>query len=463
MHQFLNENGAAYGELQRQAQSVCVEFPDQEMPAGASPTRARIGFEIDDSGFATLYVERGIQYSGTNEEVREWFERGGKWFTDFDQLRRWIQGPLARAYRTGRANPSSLPQRPSARLQSSLRPEALTDMQAVRQGLEEQTPALFLDAAQLFEDLCETVRGQDRVLRTLAESLCSHVARKDPRRPARIFMIGPTGVGKTKAAESIAPAIRSQVGSAGGYVFLRLDMSEYQERHRISQLLGSPQGFVGYYDGAQLPDALRANDKTIVLFDEIEKAHPDILKTLMNTMDAGRLSTARGNGRSREIDCRRAIFIFTSNLDATGILSDLEAQEGGFEDLTIVDAVCRRRLEASGIKPELVGRIGTFLVFRPLSMDTQAEIISLSIPRVAKEFGVAVSYIAPSVILSILSEGKSAGFGARPYEYLVEYLLGRQFAEMAATGQNVPIEVHGDAPPYQCIPASTFKQPILRR
>jgi ATP-dependent Clp protease ATP-binding subunit ClpA len=226
-------------------------------------------------------------------------------------------------------------------------------------------------------------------------------------------------------------------------------MSEYQERHRISQLIGAPQGYVGYGEGAQLADKLRANPRTIVLFDEIEKAHPDILRALMNAMDAGRLSTASANGGGHEIDCRRAVFIFTSNLDATEILQEIETRSV-FGNRAAVDAVCRNHLRATGVAPELVGRIGCFLVFRPLHREARAEVVTLAIRRVAEEYGVHVVRIAATVVADILRASSPEGFGVRPDEYLVDEVLGPCLADAAATGSKERMEVI-PGPPCQCV------------
>jgi ATP-dependent Clp protease ATP-binding subunit ClpA len=213
--------------------------------------------------------------------------------------------------------------------------------------------------------------------------------------------VGPTGVGKTRAAESLPAALKSVDPTGIGHGYVRLDMAEYQERHRISQLFGAPQGYVGYGDRSQLVDALVENPKTIVLFDEIDKAHPDVLRSLMNAMDAGRISSPSIVGRGREVDCRQAIFLFTSNLDCDRILSELE-ERAAFEQHPVVDTVCQQRLRVVGMAPELIGRIGTFLVFQPLSLDARAEIVALSVKQVAEEYGLRVERIAPAVILSIL-------------------------------------------------------------
>ena len=245
------------------------------------------------------------------------------------------------------------------------------------------------------------------------------------------------------------PKVFRNLGDSSVYSYLRLDMTEYQEEHRISQLIGSPPGYAGHEEGSQLVNALRANPRTIVVFDEIEKAHPAILRVLMNPMDAGRLSTASKNSVGHEIDCRSAIFMFTSNLEATEILAELESRDA-FGDRAVEDEVCRRRLHGAGIAPEIVGRIGRFLIYRPLSAETRAEILALAIVEIALEYGVQVSYIEPGVIITIMNLAGSKTFGVRPERFLIDDLLGSSFAAAAQKGISKCVAVSG--PPYECVP-----------
>ena len=274
-----------------------------------------------------------------------------------------------------------------------------------------------------------------------------HLARKRPARPAVVFAVGPSGVGKTRTAEVMAQVLRELDDENNGYQFLRLDMTEYQEAHRVSQLIGAPQGYVGHGEGSQLLDALRANPRTIVLFDEIEKAHPAILRVLMNAMDAGRLTTASNSASGREIDCRQSVFMFTSNLDAKSILDELDSRSA-FGNRAVEDEVCRRRLHAGGIAPEIVGRIGRFLVYRPLSPETRAEIVALAVAEVGEEYGLNVSYVEPKVIVDLMQKIRSSDFGVRPERFLIDDLLGSAFAKAASQGTNDPVTVAG--PPYEC-------------
>lgn len=409
---------------------------------GASPAWRQIQQRPEAAGRSRLVaVVQGDFYSG---------------FGAFQQLlKRAEQAPTSCAAPSGieRSEPEP-PVAAAAQRQSppAMSVDQLTDLSAVHERLAQQAKAVLLDENDLFCEMAKSIRGQDNALRLLSIRVCRHIAKQEPRRPLTVVNVGPTGVGKTETARTLPKAIKALVPDGEAYAFLRLDMAEYQERHRVSQLTGAPQGYIGYGDGAQLADALAANPRTMVLFDEIEKAHPNILRAIMNAMDAGRLSTSAPTAAGREIDCRKAIFVFTSNIDATGILTELE-QRNAFGEPAVVDEVCRNRLKVAGIAPELVGRISCFLVFRPLSPEIQAEVVTLAIVAVAREYCLEVGRIQPTVIIAILHETRAVNFGARPFEYVIEELLGQCFAEAVAAQVSQPVEVQG--PPFACAPLQT--------
>ncbi|MBX3451337.1 MAG: ATP-dependent Clp protease ATP-binding subunit [Planctomycetaceae bacterium] len=446
MRQFLTGNDQDFAGLEQRATGACVAYRDQELPPGSSPSRARVGFEVNPSDESVLLlVDRGIRYTGSSPQVGDWLGRGERRFRSFSDLKIWLRGELAACYGVMAASHSSQELHPS---QLDVSPADLTDLDSIRDDLAAINRPVVMDEGELFRELQTHVRGQDAALQTLARRVCRHAARVRPARPASLFALGPTGCGKAKTAEVLPAVLRRLCPNEASYGYLRLDMSEYQERHRISQLLGAPQGYVGYGDGAQLIDTLAANPKTIVLFDEIEKAHSAVFQTLLNAMDAGRLSTPTRTVQGRTVDCRHAIFMFTSNLDSAEILCDLE-QRNAFKQPTVVDEVCRRQLRMTGLSPELLGRINAFLIYRALSTDSRAEIVTQAIARGASEYGLNVAQIEPQVVLAILEQAKSNAYGARPDEYLVDDLLGSAFAQAVSSDDSFAVRVTG-GPPFGC-------------
>lgn len=455
MNQFIQADERAFFELTQSLNGHCMRFRNERMPQGCTPQSADIGFEMNqENQRIRVYVQDGIRYTGETASLRRWFQNGFLEFDDVHALVMWFRSDLA-PQMSAATDTASAPA-PDGRVVGSSgqtpvqtppqRPDsAITDTARVTEQIRNDGDPVFLDEDDIFRSLSESVIGQSESLRVLATAVSGHVARSNPRRPLTLFAIGPSGVGKTRTGMSIVSVLNSK-GRSGRYEFLRLDMCEYRESHRVSQLLGSPQGYVGYGEGAQLTDALARNPRTVVLFDEIEKAHPDILKVLMNAMDAGRLSTAgRAGDGSREVDCRKAVFFFSSNLDSDSILRALEQREG-FDDPEAVDEVCRGHLKAAGIPPELIGRIGHFLVYSPLDVESKAEITAMQIRETAAEYGLDVRYVGSDVVVDVIQAVHARGGGARVYAYQIDRLLGRVFREAATQRHTTPIRILGPAP-----------------
>ena len=443
MEQFINAPASAFTGMLADLNGDSIRFRDQAFPTGCNPSHGDIGFALNPANDKVrILIQDDVQYSGQTESLQRWASDGTLEFDDVDALLQWLQNDVAPAMVVtasagGGGTTQSAPQQPA--------PE-ITDTQQVTDRIESDTDALYIDEERILEELKTSVMGQDGALHVLAPALSRHIARKEPRRPLTLFAVGPTGVGKTKTGLCVTTVLNELSEDGAHYEFLRLDMCEYREAHRVSQLLGSPQGYVGYGDGAQLTDALARNQRTVVLFDEIEKAHPDILKVLMNAMDAGRLSTpSRGNGASHEVDCRKSIFFFSSNLQTESIDRSL-AQRQAYDQAEVVDEVCRAHLKTAGIPPELIGRIGHFLAFRPLNARSKAEIVAVEIRDAAREYGVELGQVDPDVVVDIIQASRAHSFGARTYDYQIHRLLGRVFAEAGKQRVTTPIRIKGPAP-----------------
>ena len=213
---------------------------------------------------------------------------------------------------------------------------------------------------RLDEILHERVVGQDEAVQLVADAIIrARSGIKDPRRPIGSFIfLGPTGVGKTELAKTLAAALFDTEEN-----MIRIDMSEYQERHTVSRLVGAPPGYVGYEEGGQLTEAVRRKPYSVVLFDEVEKAHSDVFNTLLQVLDDGRLTDAQG----RTVDFRNTVIIMTSNIGSQYLLADA-TPDGEIKP----DARERVMAEMRGhFRPEFLNRLDDIVLFKPL---TQAEI-----------------------------------------------------------------------------------------
>jgi ATP-dependent Clp protease ATP-binding subunit ClpB len=263
---------------------------------------------------------------------------------------------------------------------------------------------------RLDEVLHERVVGQDEAVQLVADAVIrARSGIKDPRRPIGSFIfLGPTGVGKTELSRALAEALFDSQEN-----MVRLDMSEYQERHTVSRLMGAPPGYVGYEEGGQLTEAVRRKPYSVVLFDEIEKAHPDVFNALLQILDDGRLTDAQG----RTVDFRNTVIIMTSNIGSPYLL------EGVSEGEISEDVRGRVMAELRGhFRPEFLNRVDDIVLFKPLTLGEIEHIVDLQIAdlrgrladrRLALELTEAAREL-------IAREGYDPVYGARPLRRLIQ-------------------------------------------
>lgn len=280
---------------------------------------------------------------------------------------------------------------------------------------------------ELENDLRKTVVAQDEACTVIARALRrSRADLKDPRRPIGSFLfLGPTGVGKTHLAKTLAERMFGQRDA-----LVQIDMSEYMEKHTVSRLIGSPPGYVGYEEGGMLTEAVRRKPYSVVLFDEIEKAHPDVIQLLLQVLEDGRLTDSLG----RTVDFRNTILIMTSNVGAD-ILQKNAAM--GFDvglDAEVDFEKTKSRLsdEVKRVfKPEFLNRLTEIIFFRPLSKESLTQIVRLETANVAKRLesqGVKLE-LSDAALQFLVDSGYDEKFGARPLRRAVERNLEDPLAE----------------------------------
>ncbi|MGI5858624.1 MAG: ATP-dependent chaperone ClpB [Tepidanaerobacteraceae bacterium] len=280
------------------------------------------------------------------------------------------------------------------------------------------------------------VIGQDEAVKAVADAvLRARAGIKDPARPVGSFIfLGPTGVGKTELAKALAEALFDDERN-----IIRIDMSEYMEKHTVSRLIGAPPGYVGYDEGGQLTEAVRRQPYSVILFDEIEKAHNDIFNVLLQILDDGRLT----DGKGRTVDFKNTVLIMTSNIGSQEILDFQAAKDIDFSD--IKEQVLS--LMKHYFKPEFLNRVDEIIVFHPLELKHMQEISGLLLTNFAQRVKdtAGIDLVWSEKTLSYLAEnGYDPSFGARPVKRLIqqdiETPLSRKIIQGIKPGEKINID-----------------------
>lgn len=301
---------------------------------------------------------------------------------------------------------------------------------------EESTTLLHLE-----EELHKRVVGQDEAVTAVAKAVRrARAGLKDPKRPIGSFLfLGPTGVGKTELARALASSLFGDESA-----MIRLDMSEYMEKHTVSRLVGAPPGYVGYEEGGQLTDAVRRKPYSVILLDEVEKAHADFFNILLQVLDDGRLTDSQG----RTVDFRNTVIIMTSNLGAKALhknspeLGFLAAKKSDFNvdenkeiefkeaKKSVMDAVKRH------FRPEFLNRIDEMIVFHPLTEEDLKEIVTILMSDVTKRLGERDLQleITPEAMKLLVKEGSDFTMGARPLKRAIQRLIEDPVSDLILKG-----------------------------
>ena len=368
------------------------------------------------------------QEEGNNEDIKEWEEREGDLGAQIERLR------------TGWDRATS----PVVSAEDIAEVVSMWTGVPLMQLAEEESQRLL----KMEDELRKGIIGQEDAIIAISRAVRrARAGLKDPKRPIGSFMfLGPTGVGKTELTKTLAKFMFGSEDAA-----IQLDMSEFMERHTASRLVGAPPGYVGYEDAGQLTEALCRRPYSIVVFDEIEKAHPEVHNMLLQIMEEGHLSDAKG----RKVDFRNAIIVMTSNIGAdvikkqTSLGFALKRDEVTEERLSYEDM--RKKLGESlkrAFRPEFINRMDSVVIFRSLNKEDIQKIVSLELDKVAlrlKDHDLVLT--ATNEALSLLAEqGYDAEFGARPLRRIIQQkvedplsdkLLSGEFTDGASVQVNV--------------------------
>ena len=305
---------------------------------------------------------------------------------------------------------------------------------------EEESETLL----HLEDELHKRVIGQDDAVTAVAKAVRrARAGLKDPKRPIGSFLfLGPTGVGKTELARALASSLFGDESA-----MIRLDMSEYMEKHTVSRLVGAPPGYVGYEEGGQLTDAVRRKPYSVILLDEVEKAHADFFNILLQVLDDGRLTDSQG----RTVDFRNTVIIMTSNLGAKalhknstelGFLAPKKA-ESNAKDAESIDFKEAKKSVMDAVKshfrPEFLNRIDEMIVFHPLTEEDLTKIVTILMSDVTKRLGERDLHleITPEAIKLLVKEGSDFTMGARPLKRAIQRLIEDPVSDLILKGEAI--------------------------
>ena len=296
----------------------------------------------------------------------------------------------------------------------------------------------------LREHLAKRVVGQQEAVEKISRTIRrSRAGLKDENRPIGVFLfVGPTGVGKTLLAKEVSKWLFDERRG-----LIRIDMSEYGEKHNVARLIGSPPGYVGYGEGGQLTEAVRRQPYAVVLFDEIEKAHPDVFNILLQVLDDGRLTDNKG----RTVNFKNTIIIMTSNLGSQLIREDLEKHGGKLDshEQSLLNNQLMTLLKKT-IRPEFLNRIDDIIMFLPLTKEQIAGVVKLQMNAIRKMLepqGFTLEY-TDAAINWLADAGFDPEFGARPVkraiqEYVLNDLSKKLLAEEVSREKPIIIDANG--------------------
>lgn len=429
-------------ELFRTAENGAADIEQADYPPGCTPARGPLRFRPLQVGGIKVEVERG-ELEADDFRLSALFYSGACVFANAEDFARFLRGPVATAFGAPAPPIETAPVEPTPDEPVRLEPAPPVEPAAdpvpslvEKRQRAKRSPALP-SPETLAKRLSRTVRGQEAAVSRIAGVVAAHRAKRHPARPESVLLIGPTGTGKTTAVEALPAALASR-GRSDVHVF-RVDCAELTDYYAVRRFLGCAPGLVGYTDEPPFFAALR-KPGCIVLLDEFEKADPSARRAFLGLLDEGRLTAPDG----ASVSAPGAIVALTTNAGADDLLYALRDVP---DHEPFRQQVCRDHLLREGWEPELVGRLGAFAVFEPVSADTLHEIAADAIRALGREYGFDVETIEPVLVDVVLDLADAEDIGARALVYAARDLLAEAFARAARNDLAGTVSLAAGPPP----------------
>ena len=423
----------------------CLVFEDILMPPDCGNTVCSVRFQLYETGAITISCHPKPLYTGTDRNIARWCENGGLTFRDFTALTRFLRSFSRETASSGPA-PAHAPV-PEDETTPPPRPTVQIDRTQLNARTREHSSFIAIEPAQLEEALNRHILGQEEAVAKIAHLSAIHLGQRRRKRPLSLLLWGPTGVGKTECGTHLPEALNSLTGNAYNFHLEVIDCTQLKEEHATARLTGSPPGYVGH-DEPCIWDCVNDHARTVFVFNELEKAHPNVLQVLMEAVDSGKQQASRiGSDGKRFYDLSECLFLFTSNLDLSqprhrGTLgfrteppaSEPAATPGGAGVMARIiqdNEDARKVLLDKGVyPPEVVGRFTGFIRFLPLS---EADVMELVIQKLSltayEQHVLCLTDISPDIVQGIydLCEPQVRTAGVRVIQRVIDTYLGEAF------------------------------------